>query len=105
MEILDLERIKDMIRQEQFIMSSPARSRMFQRNISTDEMIDIVMNSQIIESYPDDLPCPSVLLLGFTSSQAYHIVAAQCEDHVRIVTAYFPAKDKWIEDRIRIDRQ
>ncbi len=58
-------------------------------------------NSQVIESHPDDIPCPSALLLGFVNNEAYHIVIAQCIDHVRIVTVYFPAKDKWIEGRIR----
>lgn len=105
MEKLDLKHIQDRILQDQFIISNHARTRMFQRNVSTDELITVVSNSHIIEKYPDDKPCPSVLLLGFMNNEACHVVVAGCADHVRIVTVYYPAKDKWIEDRIRIDKQ
>ena len=81
MEKLDLKCIKDMILQDKFIISNHARTRMFQRNISTDKLIEVVNN------------------------EVCHVVVADCIDHARIITVYYPAKDKWIEDRIRIDKQ
>jgi hypothetical protein len=68
--------------------------RMFQRNISTDKLVEVVNNSCIIEHYPDDKPCPSALILGFVNNKACHIVVAECVDHFRRVTIYFPVKDK-----------
>jgi hypothetical protein len=38
---------------------------MFERNISTDDLFSAIKVSEIIESYPDDEPCPSLLMLGF----------------------------------------
>jgi hypothetical protein len=105
MEKLVLKHIQNMILKERFIISNHARTRMFQRNISTDKLIEVVNNSTIIEEYPDDNPCPSVLLLGFVNREACHVVVANCTDHARIITIYYPAKDKWIEDKIRIDKQ
>lgn len=105
MEKSDLKHIQDMILQDRFIVSDHARTRMFQRNVTTDELIKIVINSNIIEEYPDDRPCPSVLLLGFVNNEACHVVVADCTDHARIITVYYPAKDKWIENKIRIDNQ
>ncbi len=102
---LDLKCIQDMILQDKFIISNHARTRMFQRNISTDKLIEVVNNSSVIEEYHDDKPCPSVLLLGFVNTEACHVVIADCIDHARIITVYYPAKDKWIEDKIRIDNQ
>ncbi len=35
------------------------------------------------------------------STFPHHVVAAECEDHIRIVTFYKPEEDKWINYRIR----
>ena len=40
-------------------------------------------------------------MLGFAEDIPYHVVVAQCEDHIRIVTVYKPEEDKWIGYRIR----
>jgi len=40
-------------------------------------------------------------MLGFLGNIPYHVVVAECEDHVRIVTVYIPEEDKWIKYRIR----
>jgi hypothetical protein len=74
---------------------------MFQRNVSTDDIKEIVIKGEIIEGYIDDEPCPSALMLGFLGNIPYHVVVAECEDHVRIVTVYIPEEDKWIKYRIR----
>jgi hypothetical protein len=98
---IDLEHIKKLIEQDRFIISNHARVRMFQRNISTDAIKGIIMKGEIIEEYPKDEPCPSALILAFLKNIPYHIVVAQCEDHVRIVTVYKPEKDKWTGYRTR----
>jgi len=73
---------------------------MFQRNISTEDIKEIIMKGEVIEEYTDD-PCPSALILGFLQNSPYHVVVAECEDHVRIVTVYKPEEDKWIDYRTR----
>jgi len=98
---LDLERIKKFIKEDKFIISNHAKVRMFQRNVSTDNITDIVIRGEIIEEYPEDEPCPSALMLGFLKNTPYHVVIAQCEDHMRIVTVYYPKEDKWINYRTR----
>nr|WP_280921249.1 DUF4258 domain-containing protein [Methanolobus bombayensis] len=57
-----------MVLQDKFIISDHARTRMFQRNVSTDELIEVVNNSTIIEEYPEDKPCPLVLLLDLVNN-------------------------------------
>jgi hypothetical protein len=96
-----LECLRKFIGEDKFVISKHARVRMFQRNISTNGVKDIIMKGEIIEEYVDDEPCPSVLMLGFLKNAPYHAVAAQCEDHVRIVTIYRPEEAKWIRYRIR----
>jgi len=80
---LDPERIKKFLKEDKFIISNHARVRMFQRNVSTDNIKGIVMKGEIIEEYPEDEPCPSALILGFSENIPYHVVVAQCEDHMR----------------------
>jgi len=97
----DLERIKRFLKEDEFIISKHARIRMFQRNISTEDIKDVIMKGEIIEEYSADEPYPSALILGFLGNIPYHVVVAQCEDHVRIVTVYKPEKDRWIGYKVR----
>jgi len=95
------DRIAELIESGEILISHHARVRMFERNISTDELIAIISSGEIIEEYPDDEPCPSVLIMGFIDAVAYHTVIAVCRDHIRVITVYIPEEDKWIEYRKR----
>ena len=94
-------RIAELIESGEILVSHHARVRMFERNVSTDELIAIISSGEIIEEYPDDEPCPSVLIMGFIDAVAYHTVIALCRDHIRVITVYIPEEDKWIEYRRR----
>lgn len=83
------------------LFSSHARVRMFERNVSSDDVLEFMRTGVIIEEYPDDEPCPSFLLLGYKHEVPFHLVIAECKDHVRVITVYIPEPDKWIRDRIR----
>lgn len=98
---IDLEIIRDFLREDKFIISNHARVRTFQRNISTDDIKNVILLGEVIESYPNDKPCPSALILGFLRTIAIHVVLAQCRDHVRIITVYLPKADKWADYKIR----
>jgi hypothetical protein len=95
------DRIAELVESGEILISHHARIRMFERNVSTDELIAIISLGEIIEEYPDDEPCPSVLIMGFINAVAYHTVIAVCRDHIRVITVYIPEQDKWIEYRRR----
>jgi hypothetical protein len=101
---MEPKRIKELVENDDFVISSHARTRMFQRNVSTDEIKSIILLGEVIEEYPDDEPCPSVLILGFLKDAPYHVVVAECLDHVRIITVYNPEADKWVDYRKRRSR-
>ena len=50
-----------------------------------------------VESYPDDLPFPSRLVLGWWESQPIHVVAADdTKEGIKIVvTVYRPDLGEW----------
>jgi hypothetical protein len=97
----DKERITGLIESGEILISHHARVRMFERNVSTDDLIAIISSGEIIETYPEDEPCPSILMIGFIEAIVYHAVIAVCTDHIRVITVYIPEEDKWIEYRKR----
>ena len=90
----------DLVAIDAVLISHHARLRMFERNVSTDDLLAVVAFGEIIETYPDDEPCPSALILGFINQVANHVVAL-CADHLRVVTVYLPDDERWVESRRR----
>ena len=74
-----------------------ALQRMFQRGISVRDILHVLERGNTIEDYPDDVPYPSRLVLGFKSSRPIHIVAAdnQEEQEVIVITVYEPDPTRW----------
>jgi len=74
-----------------------ALERMYQRGISTEEVLRALKTGKVIEEYPEDLPFPSGLLLVFVNNRPIHVVVAEdtLELQVIIITAYIPDSDKW----------
>jgi hypothetical protein len=74
-------------------------TRLLQRNITIDDVINVLMKGEIIEQYPDDYPYPSCLVLGLTVSGRYlHIVCGGSETELWLITAYYPNPDDWSDD-------
>lgn len=99
--MVDFDEIKHLVKSDQFIISNHARKRMFQRNITTDMIINMIANGEVIEEYSEDFPCPSVLVLGYSNKYPLHVVMGHCGDHIRIITVYKPDKESWIEYKKR----
>ena len=49
--------------------------RMFEQEISAEEVRYMLETGEAIEEYPDDTPYPSCLILGFYKGRIIHIVA------------------------------
>lgn len=93
---------------DKVLYSYHARKEMFAEEfgIITDrEVYEALCRGEIIESYPDDKPYPSVLIFGTTNGKRpLHVVCAyNAEDiHLIIITVYQPSPDKWDDYRRRI---
>lgn len=96
---MDILKIQNLCRMECIEFSRHVSDRMFQRNISTDEIVEAVLNGKIIEEYPDDYPHPSCLILGATvRKRVLHVVVGITDNKIWIITVYVPDSDKWNED-------
>jgi hypothetical protein len=73
---------------------------MHERGISEEEVEKAIANGTVIESYPNDTPFPSALLLGMAGAKAIHVVFADdVQDDIRIIiTVYVPDCTIWNED-------
>ncbi len=69
--------------------------RMIQRGITRQDVKDAIPEGEIIEEYPDDYPYPSCLISG---NNRLHVVCGIGEGWLWIITAYYPAEDKWEPD-------
>lgn len=91
--------IKDVIyhcKNKSIQWSNHALTRMMQRNITSENVIQILINGKIIEQYPDDYPYPSCLICGIDKNQKYvHVVCGIGENKLWIITAYYPNIHEW----------
>ena len=85
------------IESHQLVFRTHAVKRMFQRNISEKEVRHVIENGEVIESYRDDTPYPSRLVLGWVKTRPLHVVAAEnrVERQEIIITVYEPDAKEW----------
>jgi beta-phosphoglucomutase-like phosphatase (HAD superfamily) len=74
-----------------------ALTRMFERRISVEDVRTAITRGEVVQTYPDDKPYPSRLLLGWIGTRPLHVVVAEdSEDGILIVvTAYEPDPIQW----------
>jgi hypothetical protein len=74
--------------------------RMFEREISPEDVLSVVRTGEIIKDYPDDKPYPSFLILKFVNNKPIHIVAAKNSETGMcfVITVYEPDSSMWSKD-------
>ena len=76
-----------------------ALQRMVDRDIPEEAVAEVVCRGKVIESYPEDKPYPSRLLLGWVNigqrTRPIHVVSAATENEIIIVTVYEPDPAQW----------
>lgn len=75
MENLKIDNIKQMIKQGKIRWTNHLIVRLFQRNISQEDIENVLLNGEIIEEYENDYPYPSCLVYGINlKNDILHIV-------------------------------
>ncbi len=69
--------------------------RMAERGIREEDVARVIAGGKEIESYPEDRPYPSRLLLGWVEDRPIHVVAASAERAIIIITVYEPDAAQW----------
>jgi hypothetical protein len=88
---MDIEQIRKSAAEGQINWQRHALSRMLERNISRDEVTDVISLGEIIEEYPNDYPLPSCLMF-YNDITPLHVVLSYNETNqmTYIITAYQP---------------
>ena len=70
---------------------------MYRRGISAEEVEEVLAHGKTIEDYPEDIPYPSRLMLGWPTNRPIHVVAADnpAEQETIIITTYEPDPERW----------
>jgi len=93
---LDIEKIREYCKTGQIIYSKHFMDRCRERSIRLAEAEAVIMTGDVIEEYPDDYPFPSCLFLGLDSGHnSLHVVCAQGEKRLYMISAYRPSPEKW----------
>ena len=97
--MITIEQLKKLNRLENIAITEHARLRLYERQITVDDIINGIETGEIIKQYEDDKPYPSCLMLGFSVNSKYiHIVVSCDADFIYLITAYFPNPDIWKND-------
>lgn len=83
------------------ILRQHALKRMFEREISMEDIRNVLLHGHVIEDYPDDTPYPSRLWLGEDEQgRPLHVVVAEnsVEKEQIIITVYYPNPILWLTD-------
>ena len=99
MKKLKIETIKEFIRTGKIRWTNHCVVRLFQRNISQEDIENALLNGEIIEEYENDYPYPSCLVYGINlNNKVLHVVCGANETEFWIITAYYPDNIKWKDD-------
>ena len=79
------------------LISGHGFQKIFESDITIEEVEDVIIKGEIIKEYVDDKPYPSFLLLGFIKSKPLHVVISKNENEnvCILITAYYPDNSIW----------
>jgi len=95
-----LNRIKAACKAGRIRWRNHALERMMERGISRRQIKEVLLNGEVIASYQDDNPFPSLLMDGRLENNVLHVVVAFDENELccYVITAYRPDIDHFEKD-------
>ena len=96
---LNINNIKQMVKDGKIRWTNHVIVRLLQRNITQEDIENALLNGEIIEEYENDYPYPSFLVYGMNlNNKVLHIVCGANETELWVITAYYPDNIKWEDD-------
>ncbi|MCL2355950.1 MAG: DUF4258 domain-containing protein [Defluviitaleaceae bacterium] len=95
----DIESVQALYTNHAVEYSQHFRIRMKERNIKFVDVRMAVQSGEIIEQDLQDVPGPSVLILGYTrDNKPLHVAVGVDDAKLVLITAYFPTPTLWEAD-------
>jgi hypothetical protein len=95
------EQIRELAGKDRIAFKKHTLLRMRQRSITADDVKAALVACELAETYPDDYPLPSCLVLGRTpDGRPIHIVVATDTEATMLwlITVYEPTLEHWEPD-------
>lgn len=98
-----IDEISEKISAGQFEFSKHAVDQSILREVTLQDILELIAYGEIIEDYPNDKYGPSCLIFGRT--QAGRPLHIQCSypsrPLIKIITLYEPDADLWVDWKVR----
>ena len=97
---MDIEKLKIAVKEGNIEWRKHVLQKMLERDISRADIKRVILEGEVIESYEDDKPFPSVLFLKFINNKPLHALAAfdENQDKAYIITSYEPSLEFFERD-------
>ena len=95
---IDISTIQGLAGKDRIAFKKHSIIRMHERNVSVDEVREVLIRGEIVEVYTETRPLPCCLVLGFrTEKDPVHVVVAVdvSEQMLWVITVYKPSKNEW----------
>ncbi len=94
---MDIEDIKSSVRIGDFRLSLHAEIEATNENLEIMQIVRAILNSQMLEEYPNTGRGESCLLVGFADSIPIHVVCGFRGNAVIVITVYTPGLPKFVD--------
>ncbi|HOW50843.1 MAG TPA: DUF4258 domain-containing protein [bacterium] len=101
---MKLADILDAIAKEHYRVTEHADDEAQNDRLLYEDIFESVLHGEIIEEYPKDKPCPSILIAGKNyREEPIHSVWGYNEEngYAILITVYRPDPKRWIENKKR----
>ncbi len=99
-----IAQIQNQVQQGRYRLTSHAEQERESDKITIQEIEEALLSHQteMLESYPEDIRGRSCLMLGFTKSRnPLHVVCGLGAEALIVITVYRPDPEQWIDWRLR----
>ena len=102
---MEIKQLRKLIENGRFKLTLHAQRRLDQRQITIAELKAAIINGVIVETYSDDKPYPSCLVMGRVKGGFPLYVVCALSDVVNIVTAHWMDPAKWLDPITRREKK
>ncbi len=94
---MDIEEIKAQVRSNQYFYSLHAETERKADELTFAQVEEALLNSEILEQYPDTGRGESCLVVGFSGDVPIHAVCGWRGEKVVLITVYIPRPPKFVD--------
>lgn len=97
---MDINKLREAIKKNNFEWRKHTLIRLAERNISQDVVLKVILEGEVIEDYLKDRPFSSCLMFKVVEGKPFHVVVSLDEQNQKgyIITTYEPTLDKFESD-------